>query len=89
VLAGPGSRAEGLEALRKSLVSVPRNRQIVLYCGCCPWNVCPNVRPAFKLVREMGFRQAKLVTIPENLHQDWISKGYPITRPAGQGPKLQ
>ncbi len=80
VLAGPVSKPEGEKALRAALADVPRDREIVLYCGCCPWDKCPNVRPAFKIVREMGFRQAKLVTIPTNMHTDWVTKGYPMDR---------
>lgn len=87
ILAGPGSKPEGIEALKAALAVVPRDNEIVLYCGCCPWDHCPNVRPAFKLVRELGFKQAKLVTIPTNLHTDWITKGYPIERLAEQKPK--
>jgi len=82
VLAGPVSKPEGEKALREALADVPRDREIVLYCGCCPWDKCPNVRPAFKIVREMGFKQAKLVTIPTNMHTDWVTKGYPQERAA-------
>ena len=43
--AGPGSKTEGLSALERTLKEVPADRRVVLYCGCCPWTDCPNVRP--------------------------------------------
>lgn len=82
ILAGPASKAEGLELLKAELAKFPKDRQVVLYCGCCPWDHCPNVRPAFKLIKDLGYKNAKLVTIPTNVHTDWTSKGYPVERPA-------
>lgn len=84
VLAGPVSKPEGVEALKAALNGVPLDRQIVVYCGCCPWDKCPNIRPAFKLIRELGYKDAKLVTIPTNLHTDWVEKGFPVDKPAVQ-----
>ncbi len=82
ILAGPASKPEGLETLRKALASIPKNQTIVVYCGCCPWDKCPNIRPAFQLIKQLGYQQAKLVTIPTNVHTDWTSKGYPVERAA-------
>ena len=79
-LAGPASKPEGLDLLKQTAEKIPRDTELVLYCGCCPWDRCPNVRPAFRLLREMGFTRLKLVTIPTNMHTDWISKGYPVER---------
>ena len=83
VLAGPVSKPEGLELLKEAVAKLPRDTAIVLYCGCCPFNKCPNVRPAFRMLREMGYSNVKLVEIRTNLHTDWIGKGYPIERAAG------
>jgi rhodanese-related sulfurtransferase len=82
VYAGPGSKAEGIEELKKAVQGQPKNRQIVLYCGCCPWEKCPNMRPAFAALREMGFTNVKAMVIPENLKADWSDKGYPIEKRA-------
>ena len=43
---GAGNQESGLQALRDRVKSLPHDRFIVLYCGCCPWKKCPNVRPA-------------------------------------------
>ncbi len=78
---GPASTPAGLALLRNLLSAIPRDRQVIVYCGCCPWDHCPNIRPAFALLREMKFRDAKAVYIPTNMHTDWIEKGYPVERP--------
>ncbi len=79
-LAGPASKPEGLELLKKTAAKLPRDQELIIYCGCCPWDHCPNVRPAFRLLHEMGFTRLKLVTIPTNMSTDWVTKGYPVER---------
>lgn len=83
VLAGPAGKPEGVELLKRTLANIPKDGAIVLYCGCCPFERCPNVRPAFRMLREMGYSNVKLLVIPTNLHTDWVSKGYPIDKAAG------
>lgn len=77
---GPGSDEQALQALRNRVKSLPRSKFIVLYCGCCPWDHCPNVLPAYKALAEMGFARAKVLYIANNLGADWVYKGYPTTR---------
>lgn len=77
---GPAARPEGLAELRKYVREFPRNQEIVLYCGCCPWSECPNIRPAFKALKEMGFTRLKVLDIPERLSTDWVAKGYPLEK---------
>jgi hypothetical protein len=78
VYAGPASEPEGLAALKKALVPLPRTGAVVLYCGCCPWKDCPNVRPAYQVARAMGFKRVRVLLIAQNLQQDWVAKGYPV-----------
>jgi thiosulfate/3-mercaptopyruvate sulfurtransferase len=78
--AGPGSKPEGIEELKKAVAGQPHDREIVLYCGCCPWDKCPNIRPAFSALHDMGFTHVKVMAIPENLKADWIDKGYPTEK---------
>lgn len=80
--AGPGSKAEGIELLKKVVANQPKDREIVLYCGCCPWEKCPNMRPAFAALKEMGYTRVKAMVVPENLKADWIDKGYPTEKRA-------
>ena len=81
IYAGPGSKDDGLENLKQAVANVPKDRQIVLYCGCCPWDHCPNMRPAFKLLHSMGFKQIKVLEIPTNFAKDWVEKGFPVEAP--------
>jgi len=77
IYAGPASTAAGLEALKASAGKLPRDREIVIYCGCCPFDRCPNVKPAFEALRQMGFTHVKVMEIPTNFGADWVDHGYP------------
>jgi thiosulfate/3-mercaptopyruvate sulfurtransferase len=78
--AGPGSKPEGLTAMKLALVRISREKPVVLYCGCCPWADCPNVHPAYRAAREMGFKDVRVLLIAKNLQHDWIDKGLPIEK---------
>jgi len=75
---GAARDAENLEKMRKYLENVPRDKEVVIYCGCCPFSRCPNIRPAFSLLVEMGFKNPKLLDIPQNIRVDWLTKNYPV-----------
>ena len=77
-LAGPGSKPEGLDLLKKAVEGVPKDQPIVIYCGCCPFGRCPNMRPAFKQLQAMGFTRVKVLSIPTNFTKDWLDPGYPF-----------
>jgi thiosulfate/3-mercaptopyruvate sulfurtransferase len=78
VYAGPGSRPEGLDLLKQAVDKLARDREIILYCGCCPWDNCPNVKPAMELLKQMGFTHAKAMYIETTFAKDWTDKGYPV-----------
>ena len=78
VYAGPGSTAAGLALLQQEAGKLPRDREIVLYCGCCPWDRCPNIDPAIEALKKMGFTKVKALHLPTGFKVDWIDKGYPI-----------
>ena len=75
---GPTMRAENLNTLKEKLNKLPKNSQIVIYCGCCPFSRCPNIRPAMALLKSMQFTNYKLLNLPQNVKVDWIDKGYPM-----------
>ena len=77
---GATSSAEGSNELRHRVEGLPRSRFIVLYCGCCPWSHCPNVQPAYKELRSMGFRNVKVLYIESNFGADWVDKGFPVSK---------
>ncbi|MFL2611473.1 MAG: rhodanese-like domain-containing protein [Flavobacteriaceae bacterium] len=67
---------ENIEKLKSLISSYSKDDQIVLYCGCCPFKNCPNIRPAFTLMNELGFKNHKLLNIKNNIKADWIDMGY-------------
>ena len=77
---GPASSAAGIQKLHKRAESLPRTKLIVLYCGCCPWNHCPNVKPAYEALEAVGFRNFKVLYIADNFGSDWVDKGYPTAK---------
>ena len=89
---GPGAVIEGsldigaahekvnYEKLKLQLEKLPRDADIVIYCGCCPFEHCPNIRTAFRLLNEMKFTNQRLLDIPHNIKTDWIDKGYPVIK---------
>jgi len=77
-LAGPGNKDEGIEALRQAVQSLSKTSQIVIYCGCCPMEKCPNLRPAYQALKKLGFTQIRVLDLPTNFHTDWAEKGYPV-----------
>jgi hypothetical protein len=77
---GPASQEEVLAKLRRRVEPLPRKKFIVLYCGCCPWNHCPTVKPAYETLHSMGFTKLKVLYIPNNFGQDWVNKGFPVEK---------
>jgi len=77
---GASSTPEGRQQLRNSVASLPKNRLIILYCGCCPWEHCPNVQPAYQELHTMGFTKLKVMFIQNNFGKDWVEKGFPVAK---------
>lgn len=80
LLAGPASTPDGLVKLKSVASNLPRNRKLIIYCGCCPFVKCPNVKPAYNILREMGFSQIQILELDQNFHTDWVMRGYPVKR---------
>jgi thiosulfate/3-mercaptopyruvate sulfurtransferase len=77
---GATSTPDGLDALRTRVKSEAKNKLIVVYCGCCPWSHCPNVHPAYKELRNLGYAHVRVLYIANNFGTDWVNKGYPTTK---------
>lgn len=77
---GAASEKENLERFKKALARLPKTTPIVVYCGCCPFDKCPNIRPAFNALKSSGFAKARLLNMPTNIKTDWINKGYPLAK---------
>jgi thiosulfate/3-mercaptopyruvate sulfurtransferase len=68
---------ENMKKFKQELENLSKDTSIIIYCGCCPYEHCPNVRPAIQLLKEMKFTNYKLLDLPHNIKIDWINKGYP------------
>jgi rhodanese-related sulfurtransferase len=77
---GAASDDKGLRGLRERVAALPKDAAIVIYCGCCPWNRCPNVGEAFAALHALGFSQLKVLYIADNFGTDWVDKGYPVAK---------
>ena len=78
--AGPTGTSAGIEALRERVSGLSKDSLIVIYCGCCPWIRCPNIRAAYQQLRALGFTNVKALYLAENFGTDWVDKGYPVTK---------
>ena len=77
---GPATSENGLQQLRQRVQSLPRSKFIIIYCGCCPWSHCPNVKPADDALRALGFTNVRVLYVANNFGADWVEKGYPVAK---------
>jgi hypothetical protein len=74
------SKEEGLTQLKSELKGKPKTSPVVIYCGCCPFEHCPNVKPAFTMLQKLGYTDVKILNLPTSIKADWIDKGYPMAK---------
>src|SRR5207237_9891041 len=77
---GSTSTQQWFADLKKWADGVPRSVNLVIYCGCCPFGKCPNIRPAYTALSNMGFKKLRVLVLPTNFATDWVDKGYPIQK---------
>ncbi len=77
---GTAGNEAGLQELKTWASSLPRSSNLVIYCGCCPMERCPNLRPAFTALHELGFTKLRVLILPTDFAADWADKGYPYDR---------
>lgn len=77
---GMGKEKENMDKLKKELSNMSKESKVVVYCGCCPFEHCPNVRPAIEALKELKFTNYQLLNLPHNIKTDWIDKGYPTNK---------
>jgi thiosulfate/3-mercaptopyruvate sulfurtransferase len=77
---GTASREPGLAELKKWADGLPHSSNLIIYCGCCPFDHCPNIRPAYTALHEMGFTHVRVLVLPTSFAADWVEKGYPIQK---------
>ena len=62
--------------LKLALGNTPKNKEIVVYCGCCSLDVCERVEKAFDLLRANGYTNVKVLNLIVGFDPDWKGKGY-------------
>jgi thiosulfate/3-mercaptopyruvate sulfurtransferase len=77
---GTASTEKGLAEFKAWAEALPRSSNLIIYCGCCPFERCPNIRPAYKALHEMGFTRVRVLVLPTSFAVDWVGKGYPIQK---------
>jgi len=77
---GATGKPDGLADLKAFAQPLPRGTNLVIYCGCCPLEKCPNIRAAFTALNDMGFTHLRVLLLPTDFNTDWITKGYPIEK---------
>ena len=71
---------KNLAKFKEQIARLSKSANILIYCGCCPFEHCPNVRPAIALLRNMQFTNYHLLDLPHNIKTDWVDKGYPSVK---------
>jgi thiosulfate/3-mercaptopyruvate sulfurtransferase len=77
---GTASSEEGLAELKKWAATRPRSTNLVIYCGCCPFEKCPNIRPAYAALHDLGFTQLRVLVLSTSFAKDWVEKDYPYEK---------
>jgi hypothetical protein len=77
---GTAGSEEGLKELTAWATALPRTANLVIYCGCCPLERCPNIRPAFKALQDLGFKKLRVLLLPNDFATDWAEKGLPYDK---------
>ena len=57
-----------------------KTKAIVVYCGCCSYASCPNIKPAYDILIAQGFKNTKVLELPEGIKPDWVAKGFPMEK---------
>lgn len=78
VFVGRGTSVSSIDKMKGTLSMENKNRTVVVYCGCCSYASCPNIKPAFDALIALGFKNAKVLDLPEGIKPDWVAKGYPM-----------
>ena len=78
ILAGPDSKPRGLTLLSEAVKNIPHDADLIIYCGCCPFVRCPNIRPAYRALKEMGYIHIRILKLNTDLNTDWVEKGFAI-----------
>jgi hypothetical protein len=75
---GEPSKEESKKKIKEHIKTISPNRLVVVYCGCCSSDHCPNIKPAYDYIQQLGHSNVKVLNLPTSLAVDWTNKGYPL-----------
>lgn len=78
VFVGKATSATCVEKMKSTLSMENKSKALVVYCGCCSYASCPNIKPAYDALVAQGFKNVKVLELPEGIKPDWVAKGYPM-----------
>lgn len=78
VVVGRATSVTGIEKIKSTVMWEAKTKAIVVYCGCCSYASCPNLKPAYDALIAQGFKNAKILELPVGIKEDWVAKGYPM-----------
>lgn len=59
IKAGPVNEEEGFGKFKSVVNGIPKDKEVVVYCGCCTSANCPNIRPAIKYLNDNGYKKLR------------------------------
>ena len=74
---GAATNATFSNKILSYLTMESKTKAVVVYCGCCSYSSCPNIKPAYDILIAQGFKNTKVLELPEGIKPDWVAKGYP------------
>lgn len=78
VAMGAATNVTFADKMKSTLAMENKNKAVVVYCGCCSYSSCPNIKPAYDILISQGFKNTKVLELPEGIKPDWVAKGYPM-----------
>lgn len=64
--------------MKAALKDISKNKEIVIYCGCCKIEDCWNIHEANTILTNMGFTNFKILNMKTDFKTDWTDKKYPV-----------
>ncbi len=69
---------DGVDIFNRLMSRFSKEKEVVIYCGCCKLVDCPNVKSAREQLLKSGHKKYKILNLPTELAADWTNKGYPM-----------
>lgn len=74
IVSSPSKYQKLVEAMKNT----PKDRDVVVYCGCCKLEDCPNIPVALEKLSALGYKKVKVLNLVTGLNEDWIDQKYPM-----------